>query len=69
MKNSFSLEHLVNQLKFNFKYALNLIEDVDEADMTYTPSKELENHPAFTIGHIITAYGLMIKHLGGKYTI
>ena len=64
-----SLHCLINQLNFNYKYALDLIEDVSEKDMAYTPAKGLENHPAFTIGHIITAYGLTIKALGGEYTI
>ncbi len=63
------LKQLTNQLNFNYKYTLDLVSDVSDADMTYSPSKGLENHPAFTIGHIITAYGLTIKHLGGKYTI
>jgi len=64
-----SLSSLINQLNFNYKYALDLIEDVREDDMTNTPAKGLENHPAFTIGHIITAYGMTTKHLGGEYTV
>jgi len=69
MNESDLLKHLRNQLKFNYKYALDLIEDVEEVLMTHTPAKGLENHPTFTIGHIITAYGLTIKHLGGLYTV
>ena len=63
------LPHLITQLTFNYTYLLDLISDIEEGAMTHTPSKGLENHPTFTIGHIITAYGLTIKKLGGDYTI
>lgn len=63
------LDHLINQLEFNYVYLFDLVKDVDEEIMTSAPSKGLENHPAFTIGHLITAYGLTTKSLGGEYTI
>jgi hypothetical protein len=63
------LKHLINQLKFNYRYTLDLISDVDENQMAYSPSPGLENHPMFTVGHLITAYGLTNKYIGGKYTI
>ncbi len=66
---TFHFEHLINQLNFNFKYTLDLIIDIEEANMSFTSSKGLENHPTFTVGHIITAYGMMVKHLGGPYNI
>ncbi len=69
MSESFQLEHLINQLQFHYSYALDLIKDVEEEQMTFVPSKGLENHPTFTIGHLITAYGLCTKALGGAYTI
>lgn len=69
METSLKLDHLLNQLEFNYIYLLDLVKDVDEEIMTFTPSKGLENHPAFTIGHLITAYGLTVKSLGGEYTI
>lgn len=69
MEKPYPIEHLIHQLNFNYAYALDLISDVDEKDMTHTPAKGLENHPSFTIGHIITAYGLSIKYLGGDYNI
>lgn len=65
----YHFEQLINQLQFNFNYALDLIKDIEEDEMAHTPTKGLENHPTFTIGHIITAYGLTIKYLGGPYTI
>jgi DinB family protein len=63
------LDHIINQLKFNYKYALDLIRDVKDDQMAFSPAQGLENHPAFTIGHLITAYGLSIKYLGGRYTV
>jgi len=64
-----NLIHLINQLNFNYNYLIDLIVDVEENAMTQVPNKGLENHPAFTIGHLITAYGMMIKKLGGTYSI
>ena len=64
-----SLEHLIKQLEFNYIYLLDLVKDIEEKDMAFTPSKGLENHPTFTLGHLITAYGLTTKYLGGKYTV
>ena len=69
MTHPIQLPHLINQLNFNYTYLLNLVSDIEEEAMTHTPNKGLENHPTFTIGHIITAYGLTIKKLGGKYNI
>ncbi len=69
MNTSYQLDLLINQLQFHYAYALDLIKDVEGDKMTFVPSKGLENHPTFTIGHLITAYGLCTKALGGEYTI
>lgn len=69
MKETYHLKSLIHQLTFNYTYAIDLVDDIEESLMTHTPAKGLENHPSFTIGHIITAYGLTIKYLGGDYTI
>lgn len=69
MKNNLHLDQMVHQLKFNYLYLRDLVKDIDEKNMAHTPAKGLENHPAFTIGHIITAYGMTTKLLGGKYTV
>ena len=63
------IKPLINQLQFNFAYLLDLVSDVEPDSMTHTPCKGLENHPAFTIGHLITAYAMITKKLGGEYTI
>ncbi len=69
MKPPIPLSQLINQLQFNYLYLLDLVEDIKEEHMTFIPAKGLENHPTFTVGHIITAYGLTTRSLGGQYTI
>lgn len=58
---------LINSFHFNLRYARELVADVDDALMTKSPGKGLENHPAFTLGHLISAAALTCKYLGGPY--
>ena len=58
---------LINNYKFNLRYAILLVEDVDDKFMTHSPSRGLENHPAFTLGHLVSAAALTSKYLGGPY--
>ncbi len=67
MKND--LNSFIRQIEFNYLYLIDLVKDVEEKQMIVTPAKGLENHPSFTIGHLITAYGMTIKSLGGEYSI
>ncbi|MEM7102736.1 MAG: DinB family protein [Bacteroidota bacterium] len=60
-------EVLFRQYKFNLLYAEALVVDIEEHQMTITPSKGLENHPAFTLGHLISAAALTSRYLGGPY--
>lgn len=69
MSKTMDLDSLRNQLEFHFAYAMDLVVDIEPADFCHTPAKGLENHPCFTIGHIITAYGLTTRSLGGAYTV
>lgn len=55
---------LIKQYDFNLKYAEALVADLDENQMTTTPTQGLVNHPAFTIGHLITGSFLLLKRLG-----
>lgn len=50
-------------------YAYQLLADVGEDLMCKSGGKGLENHPAFTIGHLITGTALMSKYLSGVYEI
>ena len=60
---------ILNLYKFNLKYAQELVADVDDEMMAISPSKGLENHPAWTLGHLVTAAGLTAKYLGAEYKI
>ncbi len=57
---------LLNGFELNAAYTRELVRDVDELDMTAQPNGII-NHPAFTIGHLISAMGLSIKLLGQPY--
>ena len=35
--------------------------------MAFSPGVGFENHPAFTLGHLISAAALTSKYLGGPY--
>lgn len=50
--------------EFNFKYAERLVQDVPESQMTFVPSPGLENHPAFTIGHLVMGSARVARTLG-----
>lgn len=59
---------LLNGFRLNMDYTLRLVEDVDENDMTRQPNG-FTNHPAFTIGHLVTATALTAKVLGHPYRV
>lgn len=58
---------LIPAYRFNLQYAKVLVIDVDENLMTHSPSKGLENHPSFTLGHLVSAAAMTAKYLGGPY--
>lgn len=59
---------LLNGFKLNMDYSMQLIADVDEADMMKQPNG-FTNHPAFTIGHLVSATALTAEVLGHKYDV
>ncbi len=63
------IPEIINQLNFNRSYLLKLIEDVPEEQMHVKPSKGLDNHPAFTLGHLVTAYANLYNNLTGQYIL
>src|SRR5205085_12062260 len=63
------MEALIRQYDFNLAYAFALVEDLDDTQMTTTPCAGFENHPAFTLGHLVTGSALMAEDLGGKYQL
>lgn len=60
---------IINAYDFNLLYAKQLVSDLNQEQMTTSPSSGLENHPAFTIGHLVTGSALTYKYLGGEYEV
>lgn len=59
---------LLNGFRLNVDYTLRLVDDVEESHMTKQPNG-FTNHPAFTIGHLVTATALTAKVLGHEYRV
>ena len=59
------LASIIRQYDFNLLYAKALVSDMSEEQMTMVPSKGLDNHPAFTIGHLVSGSAMMAEDLGG----
>ena len=59
---------LVNGFRLNLDYTMQLVEDVKENEMTAQPNG-FTNHPAFTLGHLVTATALSQKVMGKKYVV
>jgi uncharacterized damage-inducible protein DinB len=60
---------IIRQLDFNLAYAKKSVEDIPEAQMAVKPSAGLDNHPAFTLGHLATAYANLMNNLTGEYIL
>ncbi len=63
------IETIVRQYNFNLLYARALTADVTERQMTCIPAQGLINHPAFTIGHLVTGSAMMVEDLGCEYAL
>ena len=63
------LEAIVKQYDLNLLYAQALVEDVEEHLMAHTPAPGLENHPAWTLGHLVTGSALTVEDMGGEYEV
>lgn len=61
------LKSILLQYDFNFVYAAELVSDLNEKQMTSVPSSGLINHPAFTLGHLVSGSALMVEDLGGTF--
>lgn len=61
-----SVDLIISQYDFNLAYAKELVADLAEEEMTTTPSKGLVNHPAFTLGHLVTGSAMTVEDLGGE---
>ena len=61
------LNTIINQYDFNLAYAKKLVEDLSDDQMTTIPSNGLVNHPAFTLGHLVSGSALLAEDLGAKF--
>jgi len=62
-------ELIVKQYHFNLKFAEKLVEDIPPELMTKSGGAGLENHPSFTLGHLVTASAMTSEDLGGTYEV
>lgn len=58
---------IIKQYDFNLEYAKALIHDLTEEQMTIVPASGLDNHPAFTIGHLISGSANLAQDLGAEF--
>lgn len=63
------VDEIIKQFDFNLAFADKLVEDVSEVQMTIIPSKGLENHPAFTLGHLASGSAMTVEDLGGEFIL
>ena len=58
------MKEALHQYAFNLEYARRLVGDVPAGLMCTSGGVGLENHPAFTIGHLVTGSSLGCALLG-----
>jgi hypothetical protein len=64
-----TIHSIIAQYDFNFQWAEKLVEDLNNDQMTASPYTGFENHPAFTLGHLVTGSALMAEDLGGTLLV
>ena len=64
-----TVQSIIHQYDFNLAYTEELVKDVSDAQICIQPAIGLVNHPAFTIGHLITGSALTAKYLGAAFEI
>lgn len=69
MESKSFLTNIIRQYDFNLAYAKELVRDLDEMQMTEIPAEGLVNHPAFTLGHLISGSAMMAEDLGDTFEI
>ena len=62
-----TIDSIIKQYDFNLGYAKALVEDLAEDQMTVIPAQGLDNHPAFTIGHLISGSADLASDLGADF--
>lgn len=61
------IETIIKQYDFNLEYAKALVQDLTNEQMTTIPSQGFENHPAFTLGHLVSGSADLVRDLGGEF--
>jgi hypothetical protein len=59
-----TIREIIRQYDFNFCYARALVRDLDKSQMTSVPYPGFENHPAFTLGHLVSGLRVSLKTWG-----
>ena len=62
-----TIESIIKQYDFNLEYARALVQDLTNDQMTIIPTTGLENHPAFTLGHLVSGSALLAEDLGASF--
>ncbi|MHC4924041.1 MAG: DinB family protein, partial [Planctomycetota bacterium] len=57
-------EAVLNVFAWNLRYAEALVSDLSQEDATTPGGPGLENHPAWTLGHLVTGANLQAQELG-----
>ena len=58
------MESAIRLYAWNLKYATALVSDLTPAQCTESGGPGLENHPAWTIGHLVTSSDMLAEDLG-----
>lgn len=64
-----NLESILNQYAWNLSYAEHLALDVPASLWAQSGGPGLENHPAWTFGHLVTGSALVAADLGAKFEL
>jgi hypothetical protein len=64
-----SVELMARILDFNLAYANLLVRDLDESQMSRSGGPGVENHPAFTLGHLVLAAARTRTMLGAEMDV
>lgn len=59
-----STDLVQRSLLFHLEFARRLVGDLEPAQMTLVPGAGHENHPAFTLGHLVTGLDMTSQDLG-----
>lgn len=62
-----NIAHIIHQYDFNLLYAKELVQDLSKEEMTMIPSTGLENHPAFTLGRLVSGSAMLAEDLGAAF--